>query len=126
MKDDKLKYIETRTHSMDIENEDKLVHSLDLSGTIIAVSPGWLKMTGYKKEEVIGRHFVEFLDVKSLFTVQENFTSLKDFGFINHVPLRVVCKDKHIVSVELNGTSKYSEKGMFERTFCEITPLLVE
>lgn len=121
MSDKRLELINTRTHSMDIESEDKLVQSLDFSGTIIDVSPGWLKSTGYKKEEVIGKHFVQFLNIDSLLCVQNNFPNLKDFGFVNHVPLKIKCKNKDIIEVELNGTSKYSESGEFERTFCEIT-----
>lgn len=118
---EKLNYIHTRKHCMDLKDIEKKIHSLDISGTIIAVSPGWLKMTGFKEEEVIGKHFMEFLDIKSLINVQENFPKLKDFGFVDHVPLEIVCKNRDILKVELNGTSKYSSTGEFQRTFCEIT-----
>ena len=123
MTEEKLNYIKTRTHCMDLKDEDKVVQSLDLSGTIIDVSPGWLKMTGYERSEVIGKHFVQFLNLDSLFTVEDNFPKLKNFGFVNHIPLNIVCKNKDILKVELNGTSKYSDNGKFEKTFCEITPL---
>lgn len=122
MENTKLDCINTRTHNMDLTDGNKLVHSLDVSGTIIAVSPGWLKITGYKKDEVIGKHFIQFLSVESLLCVQNDFPRLKDFGFIDQVPLKVVCKNKDIIEVKLNGTSKYSDSGEFERTFCEMTP----
>jgi len=121
MQNNKLDYINTRTHSMDLSNSDKMVHSLDLSGTIIDVSPGWLKVFGYKKDEVIGRHFVEFLDMESLNRVQNNFPCLKDYGFVDNVSLSIVCKNEDVINVYLNGTSKYSDNGKFERTFCEMT-----
>ena len=121
MGDDKLKYINTRTHSMDLKDSSRIVHSLDFSGTIIDVSPGWLEAMGYDRDEVIGRHFVEFLDFESLCRVQDNFPCLKDYGFVNNVSLSLVCKNKKTISVYLNGTSKYNDNGEFERTFCEMT-----
>lgn len=122
MREAKFDYVNTRTHSMNLQDSDKIVHSLDFSGTILDVSPGWLKMTGYKRDEVIGRHFVEFLDVESLLVVQNNFPCLKDYGFVDYVPLHIICKDGSILNVKLNGTSKYKDDGTFERTFCEMTP----
>ena len=82
MEIDRRELIHTRTHCMDLESDEKVVHSLDFSGTIIDVSPGWLKMTGYEKEEVMGKHFLEFLDMESLLKVQKNFPRLKDYGYV--------------------------------------------
>ncbi|MDG3088788.1 PAS domain-containing protein [Vibrio hannami] len=115
-------YIDTRTHCMDLGHDEKMVQSLDFSGTILDVSPAWLTLTGYVKDEVVGRHFMEFLDVESLLCVEKNFPQLKDFGYIDNVSLKIRCKDAAVITVTLNGTSKYSQKGTFERTFCEITP----
>ncbi|UPW17310.1 PAS domain-containing protein [Agarivorans sp. TSD2052] len=117
---DKLQLINTRTHCMDLSSDQSIVHSLDLSGTIIDVNPGWLKATGYERAEVIGKHFVEFLDMESLIKVQKNFPCLKDYGFVDNVQLHIVRKDHVVISVKLTGTSKYNAKGIFERTFCEM------
>jgi PAS domain S-box-containing protein len=114
--------LDTRTHCMDLFSEQAAVQSLDLSGSVIDVSPGWLELTGYLHEEVIGRHFIEFLAGESLLKVKENFPCLKDFGYVDNVHLKTRCKDGTIVPVCLNGTSKYSENGQFERTYCEIQP----
>ena len=122
MEIDRRDLIHTRTHCMDLKSDEKVVHSLDFSGTIIDVSPGWLKITGYKKEEVMGKHFVEFLDMESLLKVQKNFPSLKDYGYVNNSPLKIVCKNHIIIAVHLTGTSKYNDEGIFERTFCEMIP----
>ena len=113
--------IKTRTHSMDLNNDDKIVQSLDFSGSVIDVSPAWLELTGYEKEEVIGRHFIEFLHADSLLCVESNFPHLKDFGYVDNVQLKIRTKDNRAVSVTLNGTSKYDYNGDFERTFCELT-----
>ncbi|WP_375750911.1 PAS domain-containing protein [Vibrio sp. HN007] len=108
---------------MDLRDKKRMVQSLDYSGSILDVSPAWLDLTGYSKGEVLGRHFLEFLDVESLLRVDKNFPCLKDFGYVDNVSLTIRCKSGKTVTVTLNGTSKYSDKGEFERTFCEITPV---
>jgi len=118
---DKLKLIETRMHCMDLGSKDKMVQSLDFSGTIIDISPAWLAVTGYERAEVIGKHFVEFLDMNSLLKVQNNFPIFKDYGFIDNCTLNMLRKDRVVLAVTLNGTSKYTNEGLFDVTFCEIT-----
>ena len=120
---DREKLIDSRKHCMDLKNETVAVQSLNLSGAIIDVSPAWLKITGYEREEVIGKHFFEFLGQDTLKHVTECFPYLKDYGYVDEIPLNVKCKDASIVSVYLTGTSKYDEQGEFERTFCEIKPI---
>lgn len=115
MKRDKLK------ETIDLRNNEKVFYSLDFSGTIIDVSPAWLKITGYEKDEVIGKHFVEFLNMKSLLKVQKNFPSLKDYDFLDNYPLNIVRKDHVVIPVTLTGTSKYTNDNIFERTICEMT-----
>ena len=89
MKNNKVEFIHTRTHSMNLKSSEEVVHSLDYSGTIIDVSPAWLEMTGYERDEVIGKHFLEFLDLPSLLKVQKGFPYLKDFGFVDNVSLNI-------------------------------------
>ncbi|MDB1125672.1 PAS domain-containing protein [Vibrio algarum] len=115
------KLINNGSHCMDMNNRQNAVQSLDLSGSIIDVNPAWLKLTGYKKEDVLGRHFVEFLHPDSLLCVDNHFPQLKDFGYVNDVQLKIRTKKNEILSVSLNGTSKYSSNGTFERTFCELS-----
>lgn len=115
------KLINTRSHCMDMENQEKPVQSLDLSGSIIDVNPAWLELTGYEKEEVLGRHFIEFLHADSLLCVHSHFPQLKDFGYVDNVPLKIRTKNDDVLSVSLTGTSKYGTQGSFERTFCELT-----
>lgn len=120
---DRERLIDTRRHCKDLKNTKVAVQSLDYSGTILDVSPAWLDAMGYKREEVIGRHFFEFLDKKSLMKVDTCFPRLKDFGYVDDVPLGLNCKDKSILHVTLTGTSLYGANGRFVRTFCEITPI---
>ena len=123
MKPDKTKFIETRTHCMDLKSDNKVVQSVDVSGSILDVSPAWLKMTGYRRDEVIGKHFVEFLALESLMQVQKNLPKIIDYGYVDKVQLNILSKDHVVIPVTLTGTSKYNDSGVFERTFCEITPV---
>lgn len=100
-----------------------MIQSLNGEGIIIDVSPGWLMITGYEKEEVIGHFFGEFLLNESLSKVKREFPHLKDYGFVNNVQLKLRRKDGVVIEIALNGTSKYNEHGEFERTFCELRTL---
>ena len=92
---DKRKIIETRIHCMDLNNNEAAVQSLDVNGLIIDVSPAWLNLTGYQREEVIGVPFLNFIAKDSFLQVQRNFPQLKDDGYVNNVPLKICCKDKN-------------------------------
>lgn len=114
--------METRRHCKDLKHTEIAVQSLDFSGSILDVSPAWLDAMGYQREEVIGRHFFEFLDKQSLMKVDSCFPRLKDFGYVDAVPLGLMRKDKSVLKVTLTGTSLYGPNGTFIRTFCELTP----
>jgi PAS domain S-box-containing protein len=120
---DREKLIDTRRHCKDLSHTEIAVQSLDYSGMVLDVSPAWLKALGYQREEVIGRHFMEFLDKTSLLKIDSCFPKLKDFGYVDDVPLGLVRKDRSILPVHLTGTSLYGANGRFVRTFCEITPV---
>jgi len=116
------KYTE-RTHCMNLNDQSSMVQSLDENGNIIEVSPAWLEKTGYDKEEVIGRFFGDFLDEECVVQIVEGFPHLKDYGFVDNVPLAIRRKDGVMMTIAINGTSRYDKKGNFERTFCEIRTL---
>jgi PAS domain S-box-containing protein len=113
--------INIRTHCNDFRKEETAIQSLDINGTVIDVSPTWLKLTGYERDEVIGRHFWEFLGAKSLLQAKDSFPQLRDFGYINNVALKIKRKDKSLVDINLNATSRYKHDGNLERTFYETT-----
>lgn len=98
----------------------KVGYYLDFSGTIIDVTSSWLKVTGYKRDEVIGKHFVEFLNIESILKIQKKCPRLKDFNFINKWSLNIVRKDRVVITVTLTSTSKYTDEGVFDKTFCEM------
>jgi PAS domain S-box-containing protein len=116
------KLIDTRVHCKDLKSNEFAVQALDLSGSVVDVSPAWLKLTGYEKGEVIGKHFFEFLDMETLLKVTACFPHFKDYGYVDNILLKIRLKNKTILVVSLTGTSKYNDKGKFEITYCEILP----
>ena len=117
---DRKNLIDSRTHCMDLQSNEIAVQSLDFSGSIIDVSPAWLKLMGYKRDEVIGRHFFEFLSKDALIYASECFPHLTDFGFVDNIPLKIKRKNDAFVLVSLTGTSTYDVNGVFKRTYCEL------
>ncbi len=111
------------THSTDLSSQSEMVQSLDVDGNVLEVSPQWLAYTGYKQEEVIGKHFTEFLDQTSVKQVKLNFPHLKDYGFVDNVPLTLIRNDGVNEATILNGSSSYDENGQFLQTFCELRTL---
>ncbi len=101
-------------------NNNEIYQSLDSNGYVLEVTDAWLEAMGYERDEVIGKHFATFLDESSLPQVQKNFPHLKDYGFVDNVPLKVKQKDGVVVAAVLNGTSVYDENGEFKNTVCEI------
>ena len=112
-----------RAHSKDLSSKNEIVQSLNNEGIIVAVSPKWLTTMGYEKDDVVGEFFGKFLTEDSIKQVQQNFPHLKDYGFVDNVPLKLVKKDGIIIEAALDGSSLYDEKGDFIRTFCELRTL---
>ena len=112
-----------RMHSKDLTSKNEMVQSLNSDGIIIAVSRKWLVTMGYEKDDVVGKFFGKFLTEESINQVEKNFPHLKDYGFVDNVPLKLVKKDNVVIEVALNGSSLYDENGDFVKTLCELRTL---
>ena len=91
--------------------------SLNEDGKFIEINDTWLEMTGYKREEVIGHWFGEFLapDYRDKFF--ENFPKFKDQGNIK-VEFEMVKKDGSHFQVEFEGRIGRDSLGQFKQTHC--------
>jgi PAS domain S-box-containing protein len=92
--------------------------SLDEEGRIIDVNPFWLKLLGYKKEEVTGLSFGSLweMDRRELFPTI--FKSFKDNCFIENADLKLICKNGDLIDVVLTGSIETDDKGNFGKTHC--------
>ena len=71
-----------------------MLHSIDSAGRLVSVSRFWLDKMGYRREEVIGRNSVEFLDEESRQrAIDEVLPRFFRDGSVTDVPLRFVKKN---------------------------------
>jgi diguanylate cyclase (GGDEF)-like protein/PAS domain S-box-containing protein len=94
--------------------------SLDNEGCFLAVNQKWLDIFGYKKEEVIGKWFGDFLvpQFKNLF--KSNFERFKHDGSIHSEFMMLTKEGKHI-QVGFDGNIAYNEHHEFEQTHCTVS-----
>ncbi len=92
--------------------------SLDEDGCFIEVNPAWLRTLGYKKEEVIGKWFGDFLhpDWKPHF--EKNFPEFKKRGYVHDVQFKIRHKDGHYLDISFEGRIGYTLDGKFKETYC--------
>jgi two-component system, cell cycle sensor histidine kinase and response regulator CckA len=92
--------------------------SLDAEGRFLDVNPAWLRTLGYKREEVIGKCFADFLhpDLGPLF--ERNFSEFKRIGAVCDAQYRMRHKDGHHLAISLEGCIGYTPDGDSRQTYC--------
>ena len=91
--------------------------SLDENGFFIEVNQAWLDLLGYKKNEVIGKWFGDFIITDQLKEFKTKFLKFKAEGKAFRV-FRMVKKNKDTVTVNFNGRIAYDKEGNFKQTHC--------
>lgn len=98
-------------------NTPVMLHSIDGDGKLISVSEFWLDKLGYKREEVIGENFVDFLTGESKEYAEK--VVLPEFfkkGFLNEVYLQMKKKNGGVIDVALSETSEKNNEGQIIRS----------
>ena len=95
--------------------------SLDEDGCLIEVNQNFLETLGYRREEVIGRNFAEFLLPEWKAHFKEKFPLLKAVGEILGVEFEMVRKDGSSLLVAFDGKIDRDNAGRFRRTHCVFT-----
>lgn len=91
--------------------------SLDADGNFIEVNKRWLDLFGYKKEEVIGQWFGNFLSPEAKEAFKVRFEIFKANGEIHsEFPLRT--KNGDYILVGFDGQIGYKEDMTFKQTHC--------
>ncbi|MFA9388289.1 MAG: PAS domain S-box protein [Prolixibacteraceae bacterium] len=100
------------------ENAPLPFQSLNNDGRIMEINPAWLKLMGYKSDEVMGKWYGDFLhpDYQPIFL--KSFPILKTCGSVQDVPFRLRKKDGTYIFISLNGQSSYFPDGTFKQTYC--------
>jgi diguanylate cyclase (GGDEF)-like protein/PAS domain S-box-containing protein len=91
--------------------------SLDFNGNFIEVNQKWLDLLGYKREEVIGRWFGDFLSPLYIDGFRKRFPMFKEQGQV-HSEFEMVHKDGSVLFIAFDGKIGYNEDGEFKQTHC--------
>lgn len=97
--------------------------SLDNQARLIDVNPTWLKTMGYKRKEVIGRFFGDFMTPESAELIKGRFANFIEKGEIHDYQFDMVRKDGSKFLVSYDGRISYDENGQFKSTHCIFTDI---
>ncbi len=100
------------------ENAPLSYQSLDTNACLIDVNPTWLKTLGYERDEVIGKHFTEFLTPESAELVKTRFPYFVSAGEVHDYVFEMVRKDGSCIWVSYEGKIGKDEFGNFKQTHC--------
>lgn len=92
--------------------------SLDEEGYLLEINNTWLELMGYTKDEVIGKHFSDFILKTDRYKFPESFRNFKVTGTVHNRIYQMVKKDGSIISVEIEGRIATDEDGNFKQTHC--------
>lgn len=91
--------------------------SLDANGNFIEVNQQWLDTLGYKKSEVIGKWFGDYLSPEYKDGFRERFPIFKSRGMI-HSEFEMVHKNGTKLFIAFEGRIGYDLNGGFKQTHC--------
>lgn len=97
--------------------------SLNSDGEILTVNDAWLDLMGYRRENVEGRWFGEFLAPDSAEMFRSRFSEFKSTGGVSNVEFDMKCADGELITVSFDGTIEYDEDEAVSRTHCQFTEI---
>ncbi len=100
------------------ENAPLSYQSLDENGNFLEVNQTWLNVLGYKKEEVLGKNFGDFLHPDWQDHFKTNFPRFKAIGEILGVEFEILKKDGAYILVSFHGKIGHQPDGAFKQTHC--------
>ncbi len=91
--------------------------SLDFDGNFIEINQQWIDTLGYKRDEVIGKWFGDFLTPAFKDGFRERFLVFKAQGHI-HSTVEMVHKNGSVLFIAFDGKIGYDSNGEFKQTHC--------
>lgn len=101
-----------------IEEGPIAYQSLDNQGRFVSVNGKWLELFGYSKEEVLGKHFEEFLTGEEIASFTEHFKSMATQGEVHNSTYKIVDFQGQARKMDIFGRISFNEKGEFIQTNC--------
>ena len=99
-----------------------MMHTIDGDGYIVEVSDYWLAHLGYRREDVVGRKSIDFLDPESRRRALEtNLPELFQTGANTNLPYRFIHGDGSKVDVLLSSFLERDREGRPLRSYAVMT-----
>ena len=92
--------------------------SLGANGRFLEVNKTWTSLTGYSREEIIGRWFGDLLTPEYQKLFPERFELFKKQGKISSIDFDIIRKDGSTMNASFEGTIMKNSAGDFLRTHC--------
>ena len=92
--------------------------SLDADGCLLEANPSWLNALDYTRDEVVGKHFAEFLAPEDRPLFAERFARLKEVGAGSGGEYQMVRRDGTKLTVQFEARVVYNADGSFRQTHC--------
>lgn len=112
--------LERREHKFRLLYEQAPIpyQSLDNEGRILEVNPAWLRLTGLKREQAVGRHFSELLPRETRRRFESCLTGLSSAGQMTDIHLKLRRSGGEPVDVSLDGLALCNSLGAVEQICC--------
>jgi diguanylate cyclase len=99
--------------------------SLDFDGYFIDVNQQWVETLGYRKDEVIGKWFGDFLCPEYVEGFRQRFPIFKAQGYI-HSEFDMWSKDRQRLTIAFEGKIGYDAEGEFKQTHCILQDITLQ
>ncbi|MBI4931018.1 MAG: PAS domain S-box protein [Bacteroidetes bacterium] len=101
-----------------------MMHSINQQGELLSVSDFWLEKLGYRREEVLGKNFTDFLtDSSKKHAVETILPQFKKVGHIENADYSFVKKNGEVIDCLVSAISQYDNNKNFIRSLAVITDI---
>ena len=98
-----------------------MMHSIDPSGRLVAVSDFWLEVLGYRRKEVLGRLLTDFFtDSSRIFAQKIALPQFFQLGTVRDVPYQMVRKNGEVLDVLISASAERAADGTIVRSMAGI------
>ncbi|MDQ7784183.1 MAG: PAS domain S-box protein [Desulfomonilaceae bacterium] len=85
------------------ESVPVMMHSIDIEGKIVSVNRKWLEITGYRRQEVVGRNVESVMTPESRVNLRSILPKFWRKGTVSAVPYQYTKKDGTLIDVLLDS-----------------------
>lgn len=101
-----------------------MLHSINTSGIIVAVSDAWLAKLGYDRHEVIGKKSADFLTQESRnYAISTVIPKFFETGHCENIEYQMVCKNGMVLDVLMSAVLDIDHVKKTHQSLCVITDI---